>query len=131
LKYLLDAHPRNGVSDAHPIEAWMPQEVEEQWFGHSPPAANTSVRRVSAARSFSLGPFTVTPIETLHLRPDDPGDARGQSFGYLIGDSDGKKLAYMLDSPARLTEETSQILSARRLHTARPEASIPISKAWE
>ena len=38
LKYLVDAHPRNGVTDPHPIAAWMPQEVEEQWFGRTPPA---------------------------------------------------------------------------------------------
>ena len=115
LKYLVDAHPRNGVTDPHPIAAWMPQEVEEQWFGRTPPAAAIRVQRVAAARPFEIGPFTVTPVETLHLRPDDPGDARGQSFGYLIDDSDGTRLAYMVDSPPRFSEETSRILGTRRL----------------
>ena len=115
LKYLADAHPRNGVNDAHPIAAWMPKEVEEQWFGRSSPSAAISLRPVVAAQPFEIGPFTVTPVETLHLRPDDPGDARGQSFGYVIDDSDGTRLAYMVDSPPRFSEETSRILGDRRL----------------
>ena len=137
LKYLVDAHPRNGVTDPHPITAWMPQEVEEQWFGQLPPASTTSIRRVSAAQPFALGPFSVTPVETLHLRPDHPGDARGHSFGYLVEDANGTRLAYMVDSPRACPKERCRFSPSAALiasfssapsRRARPRASIPTWK---
>jgi ribonuclease BN (tRNA processing enzyme) len=73
------------------------------------------VRVVESAREFSLGPFRVTPVETWHLRAAGAGDMRGRSFGYLIEDTDGKRLAYMVDSPAQLPDRTFELLSARRL----------------
>jgi phosphoribosyl 1,2-cyclic phosphate phosphodiesterase len=115
LKYLRDVDPKNGVRDAHPIQLWLPEEVEQSWFPKSSPGSAIDVRVVESAREFSLGPFRVTPVETWHLRPAGVGDARGSSFGYLIEDTDGKRLAYMVDSPAQLPDRTFELLSARRL----------------
>ena len=125
LKYLRDVDPRNGVQDAHPIQLWLPEEVEQSWFprgpGRTESAAESSrgpaieVRVVEIAREFSLGPFRVTPVETWHLRPAGVGDLRGSSFGYLIEDADGKRLAYMVDSPAQLPDRTFELLSAQPL----------------
>jgi phosphoribosyl 1,2-cyclic phosphate phosphodiesterase len=125
LKYLRDVDPRNGVQDAHPIQLWLPEEVAQSWFpqgpGRAEPIAGSSqgpaidVRVVESSRAFTLGPFRVTPVETWHLRASAVGDLQGSSFGYMIEDADGKSLAYMVDSPARLPERTFELLSARRL----------------
>ena len=125
LKYLRDVDPRNGVKDAHPIQLWLPEEVQQSWFPRdsraaeplapSPRGSAIDVRVVESARAFTLGPFRVTPVETWHLRTAAVGDLRGTSFGYLIEDADGKRLAYMVDSPAQLPERTLELLSARRL----------------
>lgn len=125
LKYLRDADPKNGVHDAHPIQLWLPAEVEESWFPRSTsgtmPGAGAShasaieVRVVDGPREFSLGPFMVSAVETYHLRTAGIGDARGHSFGYLIEDADGKRLAYMVDSPASFPERTFALLSAHQL----------------
>jgi phosphoribosyl 1,2-cyclic phosphate phosphodiesterase len=123
LKYLRDADPKNGVQGAHPIQLWLPEEVRESWFPRDPsgaepgasPGSAIEVRVVEAARGFSIDPFRVTPVETYHLRAAGVGDARGHSFGYLIEDSDGKRLAYMVDSPARFPDRTFALLSAHQL----------------
>ncbi|HYW84053.1 MAG TPA: MBL fold metallo-hydrolase, partial [Spirochaetia bacterium] len=125
LKYLRDVDPRNGVRDAHAIQLWLPEEVQQSWFPpgpRTPEAAAGSLQEsaidvlvVESAREFSLGPFRVTPVETWHLRAAAVGDLRGSSFGYMIEDADGKRLAYMVDSPAQLPEKTFELLSARRL----------------
>ena len=125
LKYLRDVDPKNGVLDPHPVQVWLPEEVAQAWFPRRPDKAEAAARSAQrsaidlrvpeAGRELFLGPFRVTPVETLHLQSDGEGDARGRSFGYLIEDDDGKRLAYMVDSPARLPDRTLELLSARRL----------------
>jgi phosphoribosyl 1,2-cyclic phosphate phosphodiesterase len=124
LKYVQDAVPKNGVVDGHPIQLWLPLEVNARWFRRDDGEPSNSdllrgsrieVHAVARGQRFTLGPFAVTPVETWHLRPEDGGDAKGQSFGFLLEDSDGKRMAYMVDSPRILPAHTNQVLTDRPL----------------
>lgn len=55
----------------------------------------------------SLGPFTVTAVETGHLKTKGTEET---SLGYILENQAGKRAAYLVDAPGRLPGETKDFL---------------------
>jgi phosphoribosyl 1,2-cyclic phosphate phosphodiesterase len=130
LPYLWDARIENQQRTELPLPAYMPQDVFDLRVrpvlpasgSDSPAEAHRAVeaRIAHPFREFVVGPFSVTPLETNHLGGDDCSAESdtgpcAQDFGYLIEDSDGKRMAYVVDASAMLPPATSHHLRASPL----------------
>lgn len=119
LKYLIDAIPRNGFFKARAITAYLPAEVltgrlrSLDPHNDYPPEGKqgpfVTFLPIEPFRIITLGGCRVTPLETNHLRPQ--GGIGSESFGYLFEDSDGTRMAYMVDAQADLPARTAEALS--------------------
>jgi phosphoribosyl 1,2-cyclic phosphate phosphodiesterase len=122
MKYLIDATPKNGVFEARPVTAYMPADVLENRLRGLDPANDyppegrqgpfVAFCPIEAYQPLTLGGCRVTPLETNHLKG---GGAAGQSFGYLLEDSDGARMAYMVDAQPDLPTRTVEALLSKRL----------------
>jgi phosphoribosyl 1,2-cyclic phosphate phosphodiesterase len=121
LKFLLEALPGNGYQRAHKLAVFMPRDVITSRVRSLDPEGVypedgfvgpvVSISPIEAYREFTVGPFRITPLETDHLKRGD-GSYLGEAFGYLIEDSDGKRLAYMTDARAMPPERTMRALAS-------------------
>lgn len=125
LKYLIDAIPKNGFRQARAITAYLPADLltgrlreMDPENGYPPEGRRgpfVTFLPVEAYLPITLGGCRVTPLETNHLRPNGGKNGGSETFGYLFEDSDGTRMAYMVDAPSDLPARTAEILSARRL----------------
>jgi len=126
LKYLLEAKTDNGYQAANTVSLFLPRDVLDRLAtrlfidppdlrGH-PPECAFSLHPLAAYEEITVGPFAVLPLETNHLGNNPgPGRIEGATLGYLIRDGDRKKIAYLLDAPAELTERTYARLEEERI----------------
>jgi phosphoribosyl 1,2-cyclic phosphate phosphodiesterase len=126
LKYLIDAVPENGFRQARTMTVYLPADVltgrirQMDPKNDYPPEGRrgpfVKFRPVEAYRTITLGSCRVTPLETNHQTPHGDGNGRNcETFGYLFEDSDGTRMAYMVDAQPDLPARTVEILSERRL----------------
>ena len=126
LKYLIDAVPENGFRQARTMTVYLPTDVLTDRIRQLDPKNDYPLggRRgpfveflpVEAYRKIALGSCSVTPLETNHLRLRGDGTGSGwENFGYLFEDSDGTRMAYMLDAQIDLPDRTFEVLSEARL----------------
>lgn len=124
LKYLIDAVPKNGFRQARAITAYLPADVltgrlrgmdpENRYPPEGRQGPFVAFLPIEAYREITLGACRVTPLETNHLRPHGNGNG-SETFGYLLEDSDGTRMAYMVDAQSDLPARTVEILSESRL----------------
>lgn len=124
LKYLIDAVPKNGFRQARAITAYLPTDVlngrlrgmdpENEYPPEGRQGPFVAFAPVAAYREITLGGCRMTPLETNHLQPHGNGSGN-ETFGYLFEDSDGTRMAYMVDAQPDLPARTVEILSAKRL----------------
>jgi phosphoribosyl 1,2-cyclic phosphate phosphodiesterase len=126
LKYLIDAVPENGFRHARTMTVYFPADLLTGRLRQLDPKSDypPEGRRgpfveflpVKAYRKITLGSCGVTPLETNHQRQRDEGNDGGcETFGYLFEDSDGTRMAYMVDAQADLPDRTGELLSEARL----------------
>jgi phosphoribosyl 1,2-cyclic phosphate phosphodiesterase len=123
LKYLIDAIPKNGFFQARAITVYLPAGVLTDRLGRMDPENDypPEGRRgpfveflpLEAYREITLGSCRVTPLETNHLRRQVGNGS--ESFGYLFEDSDGTRMAYMVDAQTDLPDRTVDLLSEARM----------------
>ncbi len=126
LKYLLEANSDNGYQNPTFVDLFLPADVYQMLLEMKYPdqpvvyERNTnqfySMKKVKVNEAISVGPFKVLSLETNHINIHwKPGKAMVESFGYLITDADRKKIAYLIDSPVQLPEQTYEILAQQEL----------------
>jgi len=126
LRYLLEAIPENGYHQARKVDCYLPADamrraVQRMYPDRRYPAEGCrerffSLNPIQVYQELSLGPFTVTPLETNHLkRNHGDGSLEGETFGYLVRDAGGKRFAYMLDAQVDMPEATYRRLSREPL----------------
>ncbi len=126
LKYLIDAIPENGFRQARPMTVYFPVDVLTRRLhqmdpkGDYPPEGRrgpfVEFLPVKAYQTITLGSCKVTPLETNHQPLYGDGIGGGcETFGYLFDDSDGTRLAYMVDAQMDLPDRTAEVLSEARL----------------
>jgi phosphoribosyl 1,2-cyclic phosphate phosphodiesterase len=127
LKYLIDAVPENGFQQARNMTVYLPADVLTGRISQMDPENDypPEGRRgpfvefvpIEAYRKITLGSCSVTPLETNHQRPHGDGNGDGcDTFGYLFEDSDGTRMAYMVDAQIDLPGRTVDLLSEARLN---------------
>ena len=126
LKYLIDAVPENGFRQARTMTVYLPADVLTSRISRMDPRNDyppegrqgpfVKFLPVKAYRKITLGSCRVTPLETNHLRQHGNGNGGGsETFGYLFEDSDGTRMAYMVDAQIDLPDRTVDVLSEARL----------------
>jgi phosphoribosyl 1,2-cyclic phosphate phosphodiesterase len=126
LKYLIDAVPGNGFRQARTMTVYLPADVLTGRIRQMDPKNDypPEGRRgpfvefvpVEAYREIILGSCRVTPLETNHQPPNGDGNGGGcETFGYLFEDSDGTRVAYMVDAQSDLPDRTVEVLSSEHL----------------
>jgi phosphoribosyl 1,2-cyclic phosphate phosphodiesterase len=126
LKYLIDAIPENGFRQARTTTVYFPVDVltgrlhQMDPKGDYPPEGRrgpfVEFLPVKAYQTITLGSCKVTPLETNHQPLHGDGIGGGcETFGYLFDDSDGTRLAYMVDAQMDLPDRTAEVLSNARL----------------
>jgi phosphoribosyl 1,2-cyclic phosphate phosphodiesterase len=124
LKYLIDAVPENGFRQARTITAYLPADVLTGRLrgmdlkNDYPPEGRrgpfVEFLPIESYRTITLGSCRVTPLETNHLRQHGNGNqGDNETFGYLFEDSDGTRMAYMVDAQSDLPDRTVEVLSVR------------------
>ena len=126
LKYLIDAIPENGFRQARTMTVYFPVDVlagrlhqldpKSDYPPEGRQGAFIEFLPVKAYQTITLGSCKVTPLETNHQSRHGDGIGGGcETFGYLFDDSDGTRLAYMVDAQMDLPDRTAEVLSSARL----------------
>ena len=123
-RYLFHGRSGKGFIQNKKIDAYMSESTYTSMSGKflfnkdipflKKSTDNFTINIINSYSSFKTSDFTVTPLETNHLKVKKTGK-NDKSFGYIIESKEGSTIVYLLDAAKKLPSKTIEIIKLKKI----------------
>ncbi len=123
-RYLFQNVTEKGFIQSNKVNLYMPESAYKSMsgkflFNKDTPDFKKStdyytINIITSYSSFKISDFTITPLETNHLKLKKTGN-NDESFGYIIESDEGQTIVYLLDAAKNIPLKTIEILKSKEI----------------
>jgi len=123
-RYLFQNVPEKGFEQSKKINLYMPESAYNSMSGKflfykdtpylKKYTDNYTINTITSYHSFTVSGFTITSLETNHLKAKVSG-RDDESFGYIIESDKGTTIVYLIDAAKKLPLKTIEILKSKKI----------------